>query len=216
MNEADSPSGDRARHWDAVYEGRNTASLSWFQSTLQVSLELTEVLGVAPDAAVIDIGGGASLFVDQLVARGFYDVSVLDVSEAALRAAAGRVGKRAAVSWLREDVLAWKPERHFDLWHDRAVFHFLVDQSNRDTYLATLRSTVRPGGAVIMGTFARNGPERCSGLPVARYSSDDLVGVLGEAFSVVAIRLEEHITPSGSVQPFTWVAARASALRPAR
>jgi hypothetical protein len=211
MNEAALPSGDRARHWESVYEGRDIASVSWFQSTPQFSLELVEVLGVPHDAAVIDVGGGASLFVDHLVALGFRDVSVLDVSEVALSAAAGRLGTRGTVSWLHEDVLAWKPERLFNLWHDRAVFHFLVDQSDRDIYLATLRSTVCPGGAVIMGTFAPDGPEHCSGLPVARYSSDDLARVLGPAFDVVAVRREEHATPTGAVQPFTWVAAQASA-----
>ncbi|MHB8328724.1 MAG: class I SAM-dependent methyltransferase [Acidimicrobiales bacterium] len=174
-----------------------------------MSLELIEVLGVPTDAGVIDIGGGASLFVDHVVGLGFRDVTVLDVSETALRAAGGRLGP-AAASWLHEDVLSWKPERLFDLWHDRAVFHFLVDSSDRDKYLATLRAAVSPGGALVIGTFAADGPEHCSGRPVARYSSDDLADVLGDAFEVIATRREQHTTPSGSMQPFTWVAARAS------
>jgi hypothetical protein len=136
---------------------------------------------------------------------------VLDVSRAALVATRQRVGVDIPITFLEEDVLEWHPERRFHLWHDRAVFHFLVDGADRAKYLATLRSAIQPGGSVIMATFALDGPEHCSGLPVARYSADSLGSVLGSDFVVVETRREEHTTPGGGVQPFTWVAARAMA-----
>jgi 2-polyprenyl-3-methyl-5-hydroxy-6-metoxy-1,4-benzoquinol methylase len=169
---------------------------------------LIERLNVASDAAIIDIGGGASLLVDALLERGFRDVSVLDVSETALGTVRQRLGTGAPGSLLHQDLLAWKPERHFDLWHDRAVFHFLVDPSERRRYIDTVRSALCPGGAVIIATFALDGPESCSGLPVARYSSADLTEILGPEFEVIEQTREEHVTPGGVTQPFTWLAVR--------
>jgi len=193
-----------------VYENKGATAVSWFQATPTVSLELIDVLEVAHDEAVIDIGGGASILVDHLVRRGFTDLSVLDVSDAALRQARLRLGDEAPVSWLCEDVLSWIPRRRYALWHDRAVFHFLTDDADRRAYLDALRSGIRPGGALIVATFAEDGPEHCSGLPVIRYSADGLTHVLGTGLEVVAERRELHTTPAGSVQPFTWIAARAA------
>jgi 2-polyprenyl-3-methyl-5-hydroxy-6-metoxy-1,4-benzoquinol methylase len=210
MTENASSSNTRADHWETAYERRGVTEVSWFQTEPVVSLELIEVLGVRRDAAVVDIGGGASSLVDHLVERGFTDLSVLDISETALRAAYQRLGVSVPVSWLHEDLLFWRPGRQFDLWHDRAVFHFLVDKEDRDAYLETLRSGIAPGGALIVATFAEDGPEYCSGLPVARYSAVDLGSVLGDGFVVVETRRELHTTPAGVPQPFTWVAARAA------
>src|ERR1700687_3526057 len=134
MNAASSPGAERANHWDAAYENRGPGGVSWFQTAPVVSLELIETLGVPKDAGVIDIGGGASSLVDHLVERGFDDLSVLDISEKALRAARQRLGESDLVSWLHEDLLSWRPVRRFDLWHDRAVFHFLVGKPDRDAY----------------------------------------------------------------------------------
>jgi len=146
------------------------------------------------------------------VERGFSDLSVLDVSEVALTGARERLGAHASVSWIHQDLLMWRPERRFDLWHDRAVFHFLTSEADRCVYLTTLRAALRPGGAAIVATFDADGPDQCSGLPVCRYSSAELEGVLSNAgFTVVTACREEHTTPRGAIQPFTWVAARVSA-----
>ena len=205
-----SPTDVRARHWDATYRRREIDQLSWFQATPAMSLNLIDALNIALDIGVIDIGGGASTFVDHLLERGFTDISVLDVSEASLAAGKQRIGHEISVHWLREDLLDWHPIRRFGLWHDRAVFHFLVEASERDAYIATLRSAIDRGGSVILGTFAPDGPDHCSGLPVARYSPDDLVALLGSGFEVVSTDREQHITPSGVQQSFTWIAARAN------
>jgi 2-polyprenyl-3-methyl-5-hydroxy-6-metoxy-1,4-benzoquinol methylase len=210
MTESASSPCTRADHWDAAYETRGPTEVSWFQTEPVVSLELIETLEVPREAAVIDIGGGASLLVDHLVEQGFNDLSVLDISETALGVARQRLGASAPVSWLHQDLLSWRPSRRFDLWHDRAVFHFLVRKEDRDAYLDTLRAGIAPGGAVIVATFAEDGPEYCSGLAVDRYSAIDLGSVLGDGFAVIETRREVHITPAGATQPFTWVAARAT------
>ncbi|HEY8676093.1 MAG TPA: class I SAM-dependent methyltransferase [Candidatus Dormibacteraeota bacterium] len=198
-----------SRHWDAAYEGHGVAGVSWFQVAPTQSLAYVDRLQVPTDGPVVDIGGGAASLVDHLLERGFVDVSVLDVSRAALDAARQRVGAGAPVSWLHEDLLIWRPERRYVLWHDRAVLHFLVKPEDRDRYLAALRSALVPGGAVIIATFAPDGPDHCSGLPVARYSEHDLAALLGNGFRIVDACCDEHTTPAGVHQPFTWIAARA-------
>ncbi len=208
MGEIPGPAPVRAQHWDAAYETRGATGVSWFQPAATVSVELIERLGTPTDASVIDVGGGASRLVDVLLQQGFEDLSVLDLSKSALEAVRDRLGPTNPVALLHEDLLEWNPERCFDLWHDRALFHFLVDGSDRENYLRKLRSALRPGGAVVVATFAPGGPGYCSGLPVTRYSPDNLANLLGCDFAVVAQVREEHVTPAGTAQPFTWVAAR--------
>jgi SAM-dependent methyltransferase len=208
MGESPRTGTQRSQHWDAAYEMCGATGVSWFQPVATVSVELIERLGTPKDASLIDIGGGASLLVDTLIGRGFSDLTVLDVSKSALNAVRERLGPTNSVALLHEDLLDWKPERRFDLWHDRAVFHFLVEGDDREKYLRTLRSALRPGGAVVMATFALDGPEYCSGLPVARYSCADLAEILGSDFVIVEQLREEHFTPAGAIQPFTWMAAR--------
>jgi len=199
---------DTAARWDATYQTLGVGGVSWFQSEPAISLQLNEATGVARDSAIVDVGGGASVLADHLVSRGFSDLSVLDVSAVALAEAQARLGPEASVTWIRKDLLSFKPSRRYTLWHDRAVFHFLVDESDRDEYRNVLMSSMALGGYVVMGTFAEDGPEQCSGLPVARYSESSLADMLGDRFLVEETRRESHRTPSGATQPFTWVAAR--------
>lgn len=206
---------ERARHWDAAYARLGAEGVSWYQETPSASLELIDLLGVGRDEAVVDVGGGASGLAGELVGRGFADVSVLDVSAASLTAGRRRAGDAAAsVRWLHEDVLRWRPERRFGLWHDRAVFHFLVAAAERERYLRALHAALRAGGSVILATFAADGPEFCSGLPVARYSHGGLAELLGPGFELLAARREEHITPGGVMQPFTWMAGQIHSVAP--
>ena len=199
---------DRAAHWDDAYRAIGVESVSWFEPEPTMSLALLEALGTRPEDAVLDVGGGASTLVDHLVDRGFRDVTVLDVSIVALEEGQARLGTNARVGWLREDLLSWRPPRHYDVWHDRAVFHFLSDPADRRRYLGVLTDGVAAGGAAIIGTFAEDGPESCSGLPVARYSAADLCQELGPLFQPLVCKREVHVTPTGVLQPFTWVAGR--------
>jgi SAM-dependent methyltransferase len=195
---------DRRSHWNDVYATRGSA-VSWFERAPRISLGLIDALGVTPDEAVVDVGGGASPLAGALVRRGFADVTVVDVSEVALRAARRDLGPAAAgVRWIRADVLDWDPGRAFGLWHDRAAFHFLVDPAARERYLATAAAAVRPGGHLVLGTFAEDGPARCSGLPVARYDVAALRALLAPAFALVEGRRAGHRTPRGARQAFTW------------
>ncbi len=203
---------ERTRHWDTAYEVHGSKDLSWFQSTPTLSLELIRPLKLPMHSAVIDVGGGASSLVDELVEQGFRNILVLDISRNALSETRRRLDDNESVTYLERDILTWRPERHFDLWHDRAVFHFFVDESDIQAYITTLKSAVRPGGIVVLATFAPDGPEYCSGLPVTRYSAQDLASVLGREFRVTDERNERHVTPSGATQPFTWVVAQRTLL----
>lgn len=197
----------RAAHWNAVYDTKGDDGVSWFQAVPTVTLELLDTLGIGRDTSVIDIGGGASVVVDHLLALEFTDISVLDVSKVALNNARARVGPLAErVDWLHRDIFDWSPERRFELWHDRAVFHFLIDEDERESYVRTLRSGLAPGGRVIIATFDLEGPTHCSGLPVVRYSAKELAEMFEPHLELVTSRREEHLTPAGLVQPFTWVA----------
>jgi SAM-dependent methyltransferase len=201
--------GDPARDWDDRYERVGDVQVSWFQARPETSLDLIDSLGVDPSTPVIDVGGGNSRLVDELARRGFDDVTVLDVSATALCISQRRLGLTNVVTWLRADVVTWRPERHWGLWHDRAVFHFLTEAADRATYLDNLQRALLPGGSFVIGTFAPDGPDHCSGLPVSRYdpgalSETVLAAVPGATVS--AWRHETHLTPSGATQPFTWIA----------
>jgi SAM-dependent methyltransferase len=199
----------RAAHWNKVYDTKGEDGVSWFQAFPTVTLELLDALGTARDAAIIDLGGGASVVVDHLLARGFTDVSVLDVSKVALDDTRVRLGPAAErVHWLHEDIFDWTPDRRFDLWHDRAVFHFLIEEDERDAYVRLLRSGVAAGGTVVIATFDADGPTHCSGLPVVRFGATDLAEIFAPHFDLVTTRREEHVTPAGLIQPFTWVVLR--------
>jgi hypothetical protein len=175
----------------------------------RVSLELIESLGIGGDEPVVDVGGGASPLAGELLERGFTDLTVLDIAQTAITEASGRLGPLAEqVVWLRQDVLAWAPTRTYGLWHDRAAFHFLVDAAERRKYVEVLDAAVDSLGAVIIATFAKDGPDRCSGLSTCRYEPAELAALLAPGFELVEQRREEHLTPGGAVQPFAWVALR--------
>jgi SAM-dependent methyltransferase len=196
----------RAAHWDTVYDTKGEDGVSWYQSTPAVTLDLLKTAAIDRHAAVIDLGGGASVVVDHLLAEGFADISVLDVSRVALDRTRARLGADAErVHWLHRDVFDWVPDRRYDLWHDRAVFHFLVDEDERHAYVRTLRAGLAPDGRAIVATFDADGPTHCSGLPVVRYRAEDLASVFAPHLDLVTFRREEHITPAGLIQPFTWV-----------
>jgi trans-aconitate methyltransferase len=168
-----------------------------------ISLELIQTVGAKAGSALIDIGGGASRLVDQLVQQNYRDLTVLDLSENAISIAKQRLGSRAdMVSWIVADVTQWQPERHYDLWHDRAAFHFLTESAARRAYVERLAKALRPGGHAIIGTFAVDGPERCSGLPVVRYDAGLLSAELGDGFALVETRRDDHKTPWDAIQHF--------------
>src|SRR5437868_511804 len=196
---------ERQAHWQNVYTSKGENEVSWFQENPAISLDLIRAAGATDNSAIVDIGGGASRLVDSLLAKGFRSLAVLDLSQAALDAARARIGSGAeAVEWIVSDVTKWSPSRQFDIWHDRAAFHFLTDANDRSAYVARLQAALRPGGQAIIGTFALDGPEKCSGLPVQRYDPASLHETLGSHFRMIESRRETHNTPWGSTQSFQF------------
>ena len=198
-----------AEHWDEIYATRPVDELSWYPREPAVSLRL--VLAAAPDraAAIVDVGSGASSLVDRLLDDGYQDLTLVDVSTRALDQVRARLGEHAGhVTFVGSDVLDWMPEREFAVWHDRAVFHFLTDEQDRATYVERAAAAVRPAGALIVATFAADGPRQCSGRPVRRHEPADLARTFGPAFVLESAEREEHLTPAGIVQPFSWAVLR--------
>ncbi|MBR2515517.1 MAG: class I SAM-dependent methyltransferase [Halomonas sp.] len=196
---------DRKTHWQNIYEQKEATEVSWFQSKPTVSLEFIANCGLERSDPVIDVGGGASVLVDYLLETGHTNVTVLDISEAALAASRKRLGPNAsAVSWVESDVTAFSPNSQFALWHDRAVFHFLVDAEDRQRYVRALERALRVGGHLILASFAIGGPEKCSDLPIIQYDSQKLKAELGSGFKLVEERTEEHCTPAQGVQKFAY------------
>ncbi len=184
---------ERHAHWENVYQTKAEREVSWFQESTALSLDLIQATGKKPDASVIDIGGGASRLVDALLDAGFGNVTVLDLSEKALATSKTRLGARSTkVTWIAADVTAWEPAQTYDVWHDRAAFHFLIDPRDRAAYTERVLRAVRQGGHVIIGTFAPDGPERCSGLPVARHNAASLGEILGPSFKLIESRKHAH------------------------
>lgn len=200
-------------HWDDVYRSKSPDSVSWYRPRLEQSLTWIDACGLDPRAHVVDIGGGASTLVDDLLVRGFERVSVADISAEALAQSQARLGDAArSVRWVVGDATTLLfDDDSVDLWHDRAVFHFLSEPSRRDAYIEALRRCVRPGGFAIIATFGPNGPERCSGLPVTRYASSEIAAALGSGFELVDQADEEHTTPAGASQAFAYALCRRSA-----
>jgi 2-polyprenyl-3-methyl-5-hydroxy-6-metoxy-1,4-benzoquinol methylase len=191
-------------HWTQVYQAKSPNEVSWYQERPELSLAFIDRAHIARDAALIDVGAGASTLVDHLIASGYVDITLLDLSEAALNTARARLGAAAArLIWLVGDITSIALSQHrYDLWHDRAVFHFLTDPVQQEQYVAQVRHAVKPGGHVIMATFAPDGPEQCSGLNTSRYDAQSLHKVFGNGFELVNSARETHITPWGGEQKF--------------
>jgi ubiquinone/menaquinone biosynthesis C-methylase UbiE len=196
---------DRQSHWQNVYQTKAEQQVSWSQPSPEPSLGLIEKFAPGKSADIVDIGGGASRLVDALRERGYGNITVLDLSEAALQRAKARLGAAAAsVQWIAADATKWQPPQAFDIWHDRAAFHFLVDPGDREAYLARLHRGVTSGGHAIIATFALDGPQKCSGLPVQRYDHVALGKALGPAFALVHHQSHHHVTPWGAAQSFQF------------
>jgi 2-polyprenyl-3-methyl-5-hydroxy-6-metoxy-1,4-benzoquinol methylase len=196
---------DPKAHWEAVYAKSGEACVSWYQAEPRLSLELIRTVGLAAGGRIIDVGGGASVLVDRLLAMPFERIAVLDVAETALDLARRRMGVRAAqVEWITADVTEISDVGKFDVWHDRAVFHFLTDDVDRKKYADLARRTLSPGGHLIIASFGDDGPTRCSGLDVCRYNAASMAAELGEGFSLVTCAQEKHTTPWNTSQAFFY------------
>ena len=193
-------------HWNKMYADKLADNVTWYQENPQQSLELIAVTGVPPDSAIIDVGGGLSFLVDNLLDAGYHDVTVLDVSGNALQSSKDRLGAVARdVTWLEADITkVYLPENKYALWHDRAVFHFMTDAQDQQRYVAAVRRSLQPRGHIILATFALDGPQRCSGLDVVRYGEEEIKAVFGDGFHLVSSVDELHHTPWDTTQKFTY------------
>ena len=201
---------NREHHWDGVYDAKSPDSVSWYRPHLERSLAFIEGAGLDRDDPIIDIGGGASTLVDDLLERGYRDITVLDISSHAIARAKTRLGKRAdAVTWIVADVtVAQLPEKRFAFWHDRAVFHFLTAAEDRRAYIAAVLRSLRINGHIVVATFGPHGPKQCSGLEVANYDPEALQREFGASFRKVESCIEHHKTPSGTDQEFVYCYCR--------
>lgn len=200
---------DRKSHWESVYSSKSAQETSWYQLEPRLSLDLIDKTGVDKGQAIIDVGGGASVLVDFLLNRGYSDLTVMDISAAALQQARQRLGQKAsAVDWIETDVTEFMPRKTFYLWHDRAVFHFLTDKEDRVHYLDALNEALKPGGWVIMAAFAPDGPEKCSGLQIVQYDAAKLGRQLGGKYRLERQEKEMHVTPAGQHQSFGFYCFR--------
>ena len=196
---------ERQTHWENVYQAKRERDVSWFQESPGISRDLIRATGVNDSASIIDIGGGASRLADALLDAGFEAITVLDLSEKALATSKARLGTRnAKVKWIAADVTAWEPPQAYDVWHDRAAFHFLTDPKDRAAYAERVLRAVRRGGHVIIGTFAPDGPERCSGLPVVRHDATSLGDTIGPSFELIESQNHALATPMGAIQRFQF------------
>jgi SAM-dependent methyltransferase len=203
---------DDKQHWESVYGQKTPSEVSWYRPHLERSLRFVEEARIPKDAAIIDVGGGTSTLVDDLLDRGYSKLTVLDISKKAIISAKDRLGPRAAsVTWIEADIASVNlPEHGYDFWHDRAVFHFLIDTAARGRYVAAVRHAVKPGGHIVVATFGPSGPERCSGLEVMRYRPEEIHAEFGHTFQKVGSSSEVHKTPWGKEQEFVYCYCRVS------
>ena len=197
---------DQKTHWESIYQTKTPHQVSWYKPRLEKSIELIRGLGLSKEAQIIDIGAGASTLLDDLIAEGFRHITALDISSAALKFSKGRLGNKIeCIGWIEADILrAELPSHHYDLWHDRALFHFLTEREDRLKYIRQLEVSLKPGGYLLMATFGPNGPPKCSGLPIVRYSSESLPQELGAPFQLQQHSTEVHTTPFDTTQEFLY------------
>ena len=196
---------NRKKHWGDVYQEKSPSELSWYQKEPKLSLELIRCTNVASNDAIIDVGGGTSVLVDYLSKESFTNLTVLDISENAIAMAKKRLGDTAkSIEWIVTDITQFDTSQKFSLWHDRALFHFLTDPSDRKIYVKALIKAIRTEGHLIIATFAIGGPEKCSGLEIVQYDSKKIIAELGDNFSLVEERKEIHITPANKEQEFIF------------
>ncbi len=192
-------------HWERVYSTKQLTEVSWYQPTPGISLEFIKELTIDKNAAIIDVGGGDSLFVDHLIRQGYVDVTVLDISESAITRAKKRLGPLAnKVQWIVSDITEFVPKRQYDLWHDRATFHFLTTGTQINKYLTIANSATAPSGKMVIGTFSEAGPEKCSGLPVKKYSEATLTSLINKWFRKIKCIQADHLTPFNTIQNFLF------------
>lgn len=196
---------NRKTHWENIYDTKKFTEVSWYQPKPEVSLNYIAESGLGKDAHIIDVGGGDSYLVDFLLSEGYSNISVLDISEKALERAKERLGSNATeVKWVVSDAARFEPEEKYDIWHDRAAFHFLTNETDIENYLKIIEKSIKPGGFVIIGTFSDKGPAKCSGIEIKQYSVEDMSKLLSPAFEQVGCKNLDHTTPTGSVQNFTF------------
>ena len=196
-------------HWDKVFAQKSDGEKSWFEPYPVSSIAFIDELHLAKDAAIIDVGGGDSRLVDALLEKGYTDITVLDISAAGIKKAKDRLGEKAKqIHWIVSDILDFTPSRHYDCWHDRAVFHFVTQADNIQHYTELMANTIVSHGALIIGTFAGDGPEKCSGLPVRRYSQANLINLLQPSFEKIKCIEAKHQTPFNTIQSFTFCSFR--------
>lgn len=193
------------QHWEKVYNSKQLTEVSWYQPTPSVSLDFFNELALPASASIIDIGGGDSLLTDQLLEKGFSDITVLDISATAINRAQKRLGEKAKkVKWIVTDIVDFVPERTYDCWHDRAAFHFLTTTEQINSYLSIAQKAITTSGKIIIGTFSETGPEKCSGLPVKQYSEATLVMLIKKWFEKIKCIHAEHLTPFNTIQNFLF------------
>jgi SAM-dependent methyltransferase len=200
--------GDVQAHWDNAWDHRDPVGTSWYQPVPTVSLALIDIAAPRRDGAIVDVGGGASYLVDHLIARSHRHVTIVDIAAEALTHTQSRLGDRPEFRCVVADATTWQPGCTFDLWHDRAVFHFLTDETHRASYADIATRSIVPGGHLIVGTFALDGPTMCSGLPVQRYDVASLAAQFETGFDLTHSAVDDHVTPTGATQRFTFVVLR--------
>ncbi|MFM2134985.1 MAG: hypothetical protein RL021_385 [Bacteroidota bacterium] len=196
---------DRKKHWEDIYQTKQLESCSWYQPAPVTSITLIEDGGIPLSSKIIDVGGGDSFLVDRLLDKGYTDITVLDISEAAIQRAKQRLGSRGEkVNWVVSDVTRFTPNEKYDVWHDRATFHFLTDPAETGKYVEIVEASIAPGGKLIVGTFSETGPKKCSGIEIKQYSQEGLAAVFSKGFTKRSCMNVDHMTPSSTVQNFTF------------
>lgn len=196
---------DRKKHWDNIYSTKELKDTSWYQPTPTTSLDFLKQFGISTTAKIIDVGGGDSFLVDNLLELGYKDITVLDISSASLNRAQQRLGDKAnEVKWIVADAASFKPTEQYDFWHDRAAFHFLTDDKEINNYIDTIRQSITPEGVLVIGTFSEQGPKKCSGIEIKQYSETTMTDRLKKFFEKIKCITINHTTPFNTIQSFIF------------